>query len=88
MPTPVPAWFPEFAEAVAGIKLGERGNVELVPGANLRKATPEWPFTPSFSASGGEGVGEGPMTGGTVDPYQRVADWLLADPAQRPAAPF
>jgi hypothetical protein len=30
-PTPVPAWFPAFAEAVAGLRLSERGNVELVP---------------------------------------------------------
>ena len=30
-PTPVPAWFPAFAEAVAGLRLTERGNVELVP---------------------------------------------------------
>jgi len=30
-PTPVPAWFPAFAEAVAGLRLSERGNTELVP---------------------------------------------------------
>ena len=27
----MPAWFPAFAEAVAGLRLSERGNVELVP---------------------------------------------------------
>jgi hypothetical protein len=27
----VPAWFPAFAEAVAGLRLSDRGNVELVP---------------------------------------------------------
>jgi WD40 repeat protein len=29
-PVPVPAWFPAFVEAVAGIRLGPRGNSELV----------------------------------------------------------
>ena len=29
-PTPVPGWFTEFSEAVAGLRLSERGNVELV----------------------------------------------------------
>src|SRR5262249_13003967 len=30
-PTPVPAWFSDFAEAVAGLRLSERGYIELVP---------------------------------------------------------
>jgi WD40 repeat protein len=34
-PTPVPGWFPAFAEALAGIRLGARGNVELVPRQEL-----------------------------------------------------
>jgi WD40 repeat protein len=37
-PTPVPAWFPAFAEAVAGLRLSERGNVELVPRHELESA--------------------------------------------------
>ena len=36
-PTPVPAWFLDLAEAAAGIRLSERGNVELVPGQELHK---------------------------------------------------
>jgi hypothetical protein len=35
VPVPVPAWFPGFAEAIAGIRLSERGNVELVPRSEL-----------------------------------------------------
>jgi eukaryotic-like serine/threonine-protein kinase len=34
-PTPVPEWFPAFAQAVAGIRLDERGNAELVPRTEL-----------------------------------------------------
>jgi WD40 repeat protein len=30
-PVPVPGWFITFAETVAGIRLGDRGQVELVP---------------------------------------------------------
>jgi hypothetical protein len=28
--TPVPAWFPGFAEVIAGMRLSPRGNVEIV----------------------------------------------------------
>jgi WD40 repeat protein len=31
IPTPVPEWFLAFTESVAGIRLGDRGQVELVP---------------------------------------------------------
>jgi WD40 repeat protein len=34
--TPVPEWFPRFAEAVAGVRLGERGAMELVPREKLK----------------------------------------------------
>jgi hypothetical protein len=37
VPAPVPAWFVEFAEVAAGIRLSERGNVELVPREELEK---------------------------------------------------
>jgi hypothetical protein len=30
VPVPVPTWFPAFAEAVAGMRVTDRGNVELV----------------------------------------------------------
>jgi hypothetical protein len=36
-PMPVPEWLPKFAEAIAGIRLGERGNVELVPRRELEQ---------------------------------------------------
>jgi hypothetical protein len=36
--TPVPAWFAAFAETVAGLRLSERGNVELVPRHELESA--------------------------------------------------
>ena len=46
VPTPVPAWFIQLAEAVAGVRLGTHGNVELVPreemtapGEHARKST-------------------------------------------------
>src|SRR5262249_18324090 len=39
-PTPVPEWFPRFAEAVAGIRLGERGNAELVSHEELTQLDP------------------------------------------------
>ena len=29
-PAPMPSWFVEFAKVVAGIRLGERGSVEVV----------------------------------------------------------
>jgi hypothetical protein len=29
-PVPAPGWLPRLAEAVAGIRLGSRGNIELV----------------------------------------------------------
>jgi hypothetical protein len=35
LPVPVPEWFPKFAEAVAGIRLGTRGHVEIVPRAEI-----------------------------------------------------
>ena len=33
IPTPVPAWFLNFTESVAGIRVGARGQTELVPAA-------------------------------------------------------
>ena len=30
IPIPVPDWFPVFAEAAAGVRLGPRGNLEIV----------------------------------------------------------
>ena len=36
VPAPAPAWFPAFAEAVAGLRLSEHGNVELVPREEIR----------------------------------------------------
>jgi hypothetical protein len=36
-PTPVPAWFPDFAEAVAGLRLSERGSIELVPQSEFQQ---------------------------------------------------
>ena len=36
-PIPVPEWFPEFAEALAGIRLGARGSVELVAHEELSR---------------------------------------------------
>ena len=40
-PLPVPEWFPGFAEALAGIRLGAAGNVELVTGDELTKLSRE-----------------------------------------------
>jgi hypothetical protein len=37
VPTPVPPWFLELAEAVAGTRLGARGNVELVSRRELEE---------------------------------------------------
>ncbi|MFN0130176.1 MAG: WD40 repeat domain-containing serine/threonine protein kinase [Verrucomicrobiales bacterium] len=37
-PTPAPLWFIEFAEAVAGMRLSERGNVELLSRGSLEAA--------------------------------------------------
>jgi hypothetical protein len=34
-PVPVPEWFAEFAESVAGIRLDARGSAELVPWPEL-----------------------------------------------------
>jgi WD40 repeat protein len=38
---PVPAWFPKFAEALAGVRLGARGHVELVAGNELSQLVGE-----------------------------------------------
>jgi hypothetical protein len=35
VPTPVPGWFVEFAESVAGMRLTSRGNAEWVPRREL-----------------------------------------------------
>ena len=35
IPVPVPAWFIELAEGVAGVRLGAHGNVELIPAENV-----------------------------------------------------
>ena len=40
-PVPVPEWFPRFAEALAGIRLGERGNIEFVREGELNRLTVE-----------------------------------------------
>jgi WD40 repeat protein len=37
-PTPVPEWFLTFAETVAGIRLGARGQTELIPAAEFDAA--------------------------------------------------
>jgi hypothetical protein len=37
VPMPVPGWFPAFAEAVAGIRLSERGNIELLAGERVKE---------------------------------------------------
>jgi WD40 repeat protein len=36
-PLPVPEWFPKFAEALAGVRLGDQGHAELVGGEELSK---------------------------------------------------
>jgi WD40 repeat protein/serine/threonine protein kinase len=41
-PVPVPKWFLKFAEALAGIRLGERGSVEQAPFEELSKLTSEF----------------------------------------------
>ena len=70
VPTPVPAWFPPFAEAVAGTRLSARGNVELVSRLELEE------FIQHLAREK------------TNAYYERLARWFLADPAQRPVAPF
>ena len=35
IPVPVPAWFIELAEGVAGVRLGTHGRVELIPAENV-----------------------------------------------------
>ncbi len=35
IPVPVPAWFIELAEGVAGVRLGAHGSVELIPAENV-----------------------------------------------------
>lgn len=39
-PTPVPGWFLSFAEAMAGIRLSERGNTEIVRRISLQDIPP------------------------------------------------
>ena len=38
VPTPVPAWFLDLAEAVGGTRLGTHGDKELVPRQRFAKA--------------------------------------------------
>jgi len=38
-PTPVPDWFPSFAEAVAGLRLGNRGAMEWVAPGTITNFT-------------------------------------------------
>jgi hypothetical protein len=38
VPTPVPPWFLAFAEALAGTRISDRGNVELVAREELKIA--------------------------------------------------
>ena len=38
-PLPVPTWFLGFSEALAGIRVSSRGNVELVPRQELQRLT-------------------------------------------------
>jgi WD40 repeat protein len=42
-PTPLPAWFIAFAEAVAGIRLDDHGNAHLVPRTELDEAAEYMP---------------------------------------------
>ena len=42
-PTPVPDWFPRFAEAVAGIRLDDRGTVALVARTELEQVARRLP---------------------------------------------
>lgn len=44
-PTPVPAWFPAFAEAIAGTRWNERGHLELLPSDELQEARQPRPGT-------------------------------------------
>ncbi len=69
-PLPVPAWFPAFAEAVAGTRLNRLGNVERLSHGELEA-------TARQLAERSE-----------AEFYQRLSQWLLADPAQRAASPF
>ena len=77
-PMPVPGWFPGFAETVAGLRLEERGNVELVPRIELEQVTErlKGPF---------DLLRAGP---GTNEFYARLGRWFLADPARRAQTPF
>jgi WD40 repeat protein len=47
LPLPVPEWFPEFAEAMAGIRLTERGAVELLPSQHLKTLVQRPPAKPA-----------------------------------------
>lgn len=40
-PTPVPTWFPAFAEAAAGLKLSERGSLEIVDPSTMARLASE-----------------------------------------------
>ena len=51
-PTPVPAWFFDFAEAVAGLRLSERGNIELVPHSEFERCEGQ------IATKGGDGFYE------------------------------
>jgi eukaryotic-like serine/threonine-protein kinase len=69
-PTPVPEWFLTFAETVAGIRLGDRGQLEFIPEIQYEAAI------------------HGAKSTGKNDFYGRLAQWFLADPAERDPAPF
>jgi WD40 repeat protein len=49
VPVPVPEWFPKFAEALAGIRLGEHGNVELVSRQMLKDFAKQIPASATSS---------------------------------------
>jgi hypothetical protein len=70
IPTPVPEWFLTFTETVAGIRLGDRGHVELVPPME---------FEAAVHALKSKDKNEF---------YARLAQWFLAEPAEREIAPL
>jgi hypothetical protein len=70
VPTPMPGSVLAFAEAMAGIRVTERGNVEIVPRTEFDTLAQQARLKPAEEF------------------YDRVIRWFVADPAQRPSAPF
>jgi hypothetical protein len=66
-PTPVPAWFPGFAEAIGGIRLSQRGNVELVSRYELKE------ITEKLTRGGTDAFYTGLASWFLADPTQRIA---------------